>query len=114
MQFASTPTTTILDLKTLHQNITRPYNTSQGNHYKIIKSGNNVRLDDSSPHERSIIVHGCDQWTLYSEENFQGNKTCTDRKPDMIADCRPYFYEDSVKLNAKFGTIKSAKKGCVL
>ena len=73
-----------------------------------------MRLDDSSPHERSIIVHGCDQWTLYSEENFQGNKTCTDRKPDMIADCRPYFYEDSVKVSAKFGTIKSAMKGCVL
>jgi len=72
---------------------------------------------DSYPrlHEppRSIIVNGCSQWTLYDQENFQGNGICTDRPQDMIADCRPYFYEDAIKVTEKFGTsIKSAQKGC--
>ena len=56
---------------------------------------------------RSAIVTGCNPWTLYEYNNFQGRCACV--YPSDQSNCYPGFYQD---LGNVANQISSVKRGC--
>merc|ERR1719323_1788927 len=56
---------------------------------------------------RSIIVTGCQPWTVYQNTNFNGNCACV--YPSDTQNCYPGFYES---LGNTANQISSVRKGC--
>merc|ERR1719232_1727766 len=56
---------------------------------------------------RSVIVTGCNPWTLYEYNNFQGRCACV--YPSDQSNCYPGFYQD---LGNVANQISSVKRGC--
>ena len=56
---------------------------------------------------RSAIVTGCDPWTLYEYNNFQGRCACV--YPSDSSNCYPGFYKN---LGNVANQVSSARKGC--
>eukprot|EP00088_Acartia_fossae_P017540 TRINITY_DN199_c0_g1_i2.p1 TRINITY_DN199_c0_g1~~TRINITY_DN199_c0_g1_i2.p1 ORF type:complete len:245 (-),score=39.72 TRINITY_DN199_c0_g1_i2:83-817(-) len=59
---------------------------------------------------KSIIVTGCNGWTLYSEANYRGNCMCV--QPSDSRNCYPGFYKTQSNLGSLAGRISSVRKGC--
>ena len=56
---------------------------------------------------RSAIVTGCDAWTLYENEYYEGRCACV--YPSDINNCYPGFYKT---LGNVANQISSVRKGC--
>jgi len=56
---------------------------------------------------RSAIVTGCNPWTLYEYNNYQGRCACV--YPSDQSNCYPGFYQD---LGNVAGQISSVRRGC--
>ena len=56
---------------------------------------------------RSAIVTGCDPWTLYEYNNYQGRCACV--YPSDSNNCYPGFYKN---LGNVANQVSSARKGC--
>ena len=56
---------------------------------------------------RSAIVTGCNPWTLYEYNNFQGRSACV--YPSDTSNCYPGFYEN---LGNVANQISSVRRGC--
>jgi len=59
---------------------------------------------------RSIIVTGCQPWTVYQYDNYQGYSMCV--YPGDTSSCNPGFYTTSQSLGSLSGQISSARRGC--
>jgi len=58
---------------------------------------------------RSVIVTGCQPWTVYHESNYQGHSACI--YPSDVKKCTPGLYPTPDRVE-EFGTISSARRGC--
>jgi len=58
----------------------------------------------------SIIVSGCDAWTLYDQPNYKGNCACV--HPSDTTKCIPGFYSTKKALGSMAKRVTSAKRGC--
>jgi len=59
---------------------------------------------------KSLIVTGCDAWTIYQYDNYQGNAMCV--FPSDSSSCTPGFYPTSQNLGSLAGQVSSARRGC--
>lgn len=59
---------------------------------------------------RSVIVTGCQAWTLYQNSNYQGYSVCL--YPGDSSSCTPGFYSTSQSLGTVMGQVSSARRGC--
>jgi len=59
---------------------------------------------------KSLIVTGCNAWTLYEYSNYKGRCKCV--YPASSSDCTPGFYTNESSLGQVARTISSARKGC--
>jgi len=59
---------------------------------------------------RSIIVTGCDAWTIYQYDNYRGSSMCL--FPGDSSACNPGLYPNSQSLGMLAGTVSSARRGC--
>ena len=57
-----------------------------------------------------MIITGCSSWTLYTEENYRGNRRCW--KSFGTNKCDPSFYVNTRKMNGWEKQVKSVRKGC--
>merc|ERR1719369_2662902 len=58
----------------------------------------------------SVVVTGCQPWTLYEYSNFQGRRVCV--YPGSTSECSPGFYSTRQALGSLAGTVSSVRKGC--
>jgi len=58
---------------------------------------------------RSLIVTGCDVWTLYTDRNYGGLSMCV--YPADSSNCTPGLYPNSQTLGNLAGQISSARRG---
>jgi len=59
---------------------------------------------------KSIIVTGCQPWTIYQYTNYQGRAMCI--FPSDTSLCTPGLYPTSSNLGALAGDVSSARRGC--
>ena len=59
---------------------------------------------------RSVIVTGCQPWTLYQYNNYQGRAMCV--YPKDTSTCEPGLYPTGSSLGSLSGDVSSARKGC--
>merc|ERR1719315_106941 len=59
---------------------------------------------------KSVIVTGCNPWTLYQYDNYQGNAMCV--YPSDTSKCDPGFYTPSQSLGSLAGQVSSVRRGC--
>ena len=59
---------------------------------------------------RSIIVTGCQPWTVYNETSFEGDALCL--FPSDTENCYPSFYETPQDLDGFANNIQSTRLGC--
>jgi len=59
---------------------------------------------------RSVIVTGCNPWTLYQYDNYNGYAICV--FPGDTSSCTPGYYTSSQALGSLAGQVSSARKGC--
>jgi len=59
---------------------------------------------------KSIVVTGCNPWTLYEYDNYQGQAVCV--FPSDTTKCDPGLYKDSQSLGYLAGKVSSVKRGC--
>ena len=59
---------------------------------------------------KSIIVTGCQPWTVYMESNYQGESKCI--YPSDIKMCTPGLYPTVSSLEGLSSKIFSARRGC--
>jgi len=59
---------------------------------------------------RSIIVSGCQPWTVYQYTNYQGRAMCL--FPSDTSLCTPGLYPTSNNLGSLAGDVSSARRGC--
>merc|ERR1712029_1216625 len=59
---------------------------------------------------RSIIVTGCQPWTVYQYTNYQGRAMCL--FPSDTSLCTPGLYPTSSNLGSLAGDVSSARRGC--
>ncbi|CAB4061539.1 unnamed protein product [Lepeophtheirus salmonis] len=70
---------------------------------------NDIPYPVKSVFGKSLIVTGCDEWTIYSEKYFAGESVCV--KPIDMDNCSPTFYPTVDKLGLGH-RLRSARKGC--
>merc|ERR1712142_155967 len=66
-----------------------------------------LNFDDRA---RSVIVTGCNPWTLYEYDNYGGSAMCV--FPGSTVDCTPGLYPTSESLGSLAGRVSSTRKGC--
>merc|ERR1711915_798074 len=59
---------------------------------------------------KSVIVTGCQPWTVYSNTGYTGNCKCL--YPENTSTCKPGFYSTESSLGYMSRSISSARKGC--
>jgi len=59
---------------------------------------------------KSIIVTGCQPWTVYQYNNYQGRAMCV--FPSDSSQCTPGLYPTSSSLGSLAGDVSSARRGC--
>lgn len=59
---------------------------------------------------KSIIVTGCQAWTVYQYNNYQGRAMCL--FPSDTSSCTPGLYPTSSSLGSLAGDVSSARRGC--
>ena len=59
---------------------------------------------------RSVIVTGCQPWTLYQYNNYTGRAMCV--FPKDTSSCEPGLYPTGSSLGSLQGDVSSARKGC--
>jgi hypothetical protein len=59
---------------------------------------------------KSVIVTGCNPWTLYQYDNYHGQAMCV--YPSDTNKCNPGFYTNAQSLGALAGQVSSVKRGC--
>ena len=59
---------------------------------------------------KSIIITGCEPWTVYADRNYLGNCKCL--VPASTTKCTPGFYSTESSLGYMARSISSARKGC--
>ncbi|CAB4061542.1 unnamed protein product [Lepeophtheirus salmonis] len=70
---------------------------------------NDIPYPVKSVFGKSLIVTGCDEWTIYSEKYFAGESVCV--KPIDMDNCSPTFYPTVDKLGLGH-RLRSARRGC--
>ncbi|XP_040572657.1 uncharacterized protein [Lepeophtheirus salmonis] len=58
----------------------------------------------------SIIVTGCDPWTLYEERSYRGDRICV--YPASTQKCEPGFYIQPQDFGHFVNKVSSVRKGC--
>ena len=58
----------------------------------------------------SIVVTGCQPWTVYQYNNYQGRAMCL--FPSDTSKCTPGLYPTRSSLGSLAGDVSSARKGC--
>jgi len=59
---------------------------------------------------KSIIVTGCQPWTVYQYNNYQGRAMCV--FPSDSSQCTPGLYPTSSSLGSLASDVSSARRGC--
>ena len=61
---------------------------------------------------KSVIITGCEPWTVYLENNYEGASRCL--FPSNVENCTPGFYPTVISINKGIadGKLSSAKRGC--
>ena len=59
---------------------------------------------------KSIIITGCQPWTVYMESNYQGESKCI--YPSDMKKCTPGLFPSVSSLKGLAGKILSARRGC--
>jgi len=59
---------------------------------------------------KSVIVTGCQPWTVYDRRGYTGNCKCL--YPENTSTCKPGFYSTESSLGYMARSISSARKGC--
>lgn len=59
---------------------------------------------------RSMIITGCDAWTVYEGSNYSGQRRCF--YPSDTINCYPSFFRDQSMMQGFGGYIASARRGC--
>ena len=59
---------------------------------------------------KSIIITGCQPWTVYMESNYQGESKCI--YPSDMKKCTPGLFPTVSSLKGQAGKILSARRGC--
>merc|ERR1712142_1216929 len=71
--------------------------------------GDNYRVNMNN-FGQSLVVTGCNPWTAYEYNNYQGRGVCF-YPSDMMA-CSPGFYRNAQMLGGMANRISSVRKGC--
>merc|ERR1712080_352397 len=56
---------------------------------------------------QSVIVTGCNPWTLYEYSNYKGKSMCV--YPENTSKCSPGFYSTRQSLGSLAGTVSSVR-----
>jgi len=59
---------------------------------------------------KSVVITGCEDWTVYQDRNYLGNCKCFG--PADKVKCTPGFYSTESSLGYMSRSISSARKGC--
>ena len=60
---------------------------------------------------KSVIITGCEPWTVYLENNYEGASRCL--FPSDVENCTPGLYPTARSINEVIaGKLSSAKRGC--
>jgi len=82
------------------------YDSYSGDEQYLYDSAANLNIDNFGS---SIVVTGCDAWTIYQYDNYGGNSLCL--YPSDTSNCYPSFFRQS-DLGQFADQTSSARKGC--
>ena len=71
--------------------------------------GNSPHLDHDNA-AASLIVTGCEPWTIYETETYQDHAICV--FPGSEVSCTPGFYPNARSLSTLGYSVSSVRKGC--
>ena len=71
--------------------------------------GNSPQLEHDNA-AASLIVTGCEPWTIFEGQTYQGHAICV--FPGSEGSCTPGFYPNSRSLSTLGYSVSSVRKGC--